>query len=188
MQGKNELRLTMLSMRDNISYQQREQKNKDILNRLSLIADFIEANVLLPYASFRSEVDTWMIMKEWLGRGRRLLLPRVDNRTGSLGIYEVYDIDDLQRSTYGIMEPDPAKSRNADASEADLILVPGAVFDLSCNRIGYGKGYYDRLLKNRISKAAGLAYDEQIVDSLPTEPHDAVLDMIVTDKRVIKNG
>ncbi|MCE5312666.1 MAG: hypothetical protein LLF86_05880 [Nitrospiraceae bacterium] len=54
--------------------------------------------------------------------------------------------------------------------------------------MGYGKGYYDRLLKGRRAMAVGLAYDEQIVESLPIEPHDVVLDMVVTDKRVIKNG
>lgn len=178
----------MLSVRDNISANDRALKDKNIIRQLLLIDEFRNAELLMLYASFRSEVNTWQIIKELFARGKKALLPKVDRASGILDIYEVFSMENLTRSAYGIMEPDPAKCRRVDVSQADLILVPGAVFDLSCNRIGYGKGYYDRLLKDRRSKAVGLAYDEQIVGSLPTEPHDIVLDMIVTDKRVIKNG
>ncbi|MCE5311563.1 MAG: 5-formyltetrahydrofolate cyclo-ligase, partial [Nitrospiraceae bacterium] len=176
MKEKVELRRRMLSLRDSISAQHRECKDKEIIRQLFLLDQFTNADVLLLYASFRSEADTWQIMAEWLRLGRRLLLPRV-NTSGYLDVHEVNDIRDLATGSYGIKEPDKLKCRKSDVNGADFILVPGAAFDLSCNRIGYGKGYYDRLLKGRRAMAVGLAYDEQIVESLPIEPHDVVLDM-----------
>ena len=72
--------------------------------------------------------------------------------------------------------------------DIDLMIIPGAAFDLSGNRIGYGGGYYDILLSERRREipVVALAYEEQLVDKIPSEKHDVKVDMIITDNRIIK--
>jgi len=88
----------------------------------------------------------------------------------------------------GIPEPNLPDERCAVIDDANLAIIPGAAFDLSGNRLGYGAGYYDGLLSQRTRniQIIALAYDEQLVDSIPAEKHDVRVDMIVTDKRVIR--
>jgi 5-formyltetrahydrofolate cyclo-ligase len=97
-------------------------------------------------------------------------------------------MDELTPGYMGIPEPPQMDERLAGIDDADLVVIPGAGFDFAGNRLGYGAGYYDSLLSQRKKKipVIALAYEEQIVDSIPAEQHDVKVDMIVTDKRVIR--
>jgi 5-formyltetrahydrofolate cyclo-ligase len=88
----------------------------------------------------------------------------------------------------GIPEPQVLNDHALVIDEVDLIVIPGVAFDYACNRLGYGGGYYDMLLAQRKKKAPiiALAYEEQIVDKIPSESHDIKVDMIITDKKIIK--
>jgi 5-formyltetrahydrofolate cyclo-ligase len=93
----------------------------------------------------------------------------------------------MQEGAFGIPEPCPT-GIEYQADGADLIVVPGVAFDLSGNRIGYGKGYYDRFLNNPESKArlVGLCHDFQLIDgAIPADLHDIQMDIIVTGRRII---
>ena len=70
--------------------------------------------------------------------------------------------------------------------EVDLIIVPGVGFDSCGNRIGHGKGYYDKLLKNSKASTIGLAFEFQVIEKIPSEKHDVSIDMIVTEKRILR--
>jgi 5-formyltetrahydrofolate cyclo-ligase len=88
----------------------------------------------------------------------------------------------------GIPEPSSPKGYSLSLDEVDLIVIPGVAFDYSGNRLGYGGGFYDMLLAERQKKIPiiALAYEEQLVDKIPSEPHDIKIDMILTDKRLIE--
>jgi 5-formyltetrahydrofolate cyclo-ligase len=94
---------------------------------------------------------------------------------------------ELKSGYMGIPEPSLPDERLVNLNEIDIVIIPGAAFDYSGNRLGYGAGYYDILLSGRKRRmpVIALAYEEQIVDSIPAEDHDVKVDMIVTDKRVI---
>ena len=113
--------------------------------------------------------------------------PKVDKNKHKLILYEIKDVVELSPGYMGIPEPSSGDDRLVNLGEVDLVIIPGAAFDYSGNRLGYGAGYYDILLsegKRKIPIIA-LAYEEQLVDSIPSETHDVKVDIIVTDKRVI---
>ncbi len=186
---KAELRKEVLQKRDSIEPFIKKIKDRAVMARLKGLNEFKSAKSLLLYASFRSEVDTHELIKECLGAQKRVLLPRVNASLKRLEIREIKSIDDIEKGYWGIPEPKTLAPLR-DLNEVDLIIVPGVVFDKKGGRIGYGAGYYDKLLKglNRAIPVIALAYDEQIVEEIPLEAHDRRVDMIITDMEVIYCG
>ena len=145
------------------------------------------------YVSFRSEVDTRNYLDNILGMGKRLILPVVDAQHKLLKLYEVKDVSELAPGYMGIPEPDIRENRRVTIKDIDLVVIPGTGFDIKGNRLGYGGGYYDRLLSYESKQFAliehiptiALAFEEQIGEEIPAEPHDIKVDMIITDTRVI---
>lgn len=146
------------------------------------------SRVLLGYASFRQEVDTFPLLAEALAEGKELVLPRVDPRARRLNLLRVRDLAaDLEPGYQGIPEPRPGRCAPADPGAIDLVLVPGLVFDRRGFRLGYGGGYYDRLLPS-LSGAlrVGLAFSLQVVDELPVLAHDLPVDVLVTEEGILE--
>jgi len=185
---KTAIRKSILKIRDQIPLDIRDQKNLRIRETLLSLPEFLSAKTILFYASFRSEVETHSLIREALAMGKRLVLPKVDAENHALILYEIKDIDELAPGYMGIPEPDLPDERSAVIDGIDLAIIPGAAFDLTGNRLGYGAGYYDNLLLGRRSGTPilSLAYEEQLVDAIPAEKHDVRVDMIVTDKKVIR--
>jgi 5-formyltetrahydrofolate cyclo-ligase len=94
---------------------------------------------------------------------------------------------DLVPGYYNIPEPDPGRCKRVESSEIDAAVIPGSVFDIQGGRLGYGGGYYDRFLVNDApqAKRIGLAFELQVVDKVPVEPHDQPLDILITEKRIV---
>jgi len=191
---KKTLRARLLKTRDSIPPEQKARKDAAIMERLFALDLFKNAKGLLLYASFRSEVDTTRCLSETIRLGKRLILPAVDSRRRELILYEVKEISELKPGYMGIPEPAIRENRQVTLKDIDLIIVPGVGFDQECNRLGYGGGYYDRLLGGATGQrlrsggriaALALAFEEQITEKIPSEPHDVKVDMIITDKRVI---
>lgn len=134
--------------------------------------------VLLAYAALPEEIDPAVAVAELAARGLRTAYPRVESE-GTLGLHLAHD-DDLAEGRFGIREPLPSAPA-IDPRAVDVVLVPGVAFDETCHRLGYGGGYYDRLLP-RLPHAlrVGLAFDEQVVAELPCEEHDIRVDMVLT--------
>ncbi|MFN3740020.1 MAG: 5-formyltetrahydrofolate cyclo-ligase [Thermodesulfovibrionales bacterium] len=183
------LRKSILEKRDSIEPSLRDKKNELIKKRLTEIREFKEAKGILLYASFRSEPDTHGIIRDCLLAGKRVFLPRVNKEKRELEIREINSPDQLKKGYSGIPEPDE-DSPLRDKNEAQLIIVPGVAFDRRGGRIGYGAGYYDKLLSvlNEEIPVVAIAYDEQIVDEIPLEGHDKLVDLIITDREVIYCG
>ena len=185
---KKTIRDEVLEKRDRIPHAIKAEKNLLIRNSLYTLPEFLEAKTILFYASFRSEVETHSMIKQALKAGKNLILPRVYKEGHRLLLYELKDLRELNAGFMGIPEPFVPDERIVAIDDIDLVIIPGAAFDYSGNRLGYGAGYYDYLLAERKRKmpVIALAYEEQIVDSIPSEEHDVQVDMIVTDKRVIR--
>ncbi len=186
---KASIRKELLSKRDAIPPEVRNVKNRLVLERLLALEEIKKAGLVFLFASFRSEVDTFGMMKHLLEEGRRVVLPVVDREGHRLVLYEIKDVAELSAGYMGIPEPSVRTGeRLADINEVDAAVVPGAAFDPDGNRIGYGGGYYDMLLSGRGKKmpVIAIAYEEQVADSIPSESHDIRVDLIVTDRRTIR--
>lgn len=140
------------------------------------------------YAPAHNETDTAEILAAAFEAGKRVLYPAVCGQ--EMVLRQVEGVASLSEGSFGILEPCPAGVDHA-ADEADLIVVPGVAFDLSGHRIGFGKGFYDRFLKHPHRKAhlVGLCHDFQVINgSIPAEVHDIRMEIIITDRRIIRCG
>jgi 5-formyltetrahydrofolate cyclo-ligase len=186
---KESLRKELLRRRDSIPLEVRKSKNRSILERLLSLEEIKHAGLLLLFASFRSEVDTGDMATLLINEGKRVVFPKVDRERRCLLLYEVKALAELVPGYMGIPEPSVlTDERMVGINGIDLVIIPGAGFDAEGNRIGYGGGYYDRLLSSltRDVPVVAPAYEEQIVGAVPAEPHDIRADMIVTDRRVVR--
>ena len=120
---------------------------------------------------------------------KKILLPRVNGK--DLDLYYIKDLSkDLVPGSFGIMEPIAAECIPASYKDIDLVLIPGVAFDRQMNRLGYGGGFYDKLLKILPADLPGIAiaFDLQIVDSIPVMAHDRKIDIIVTETEIITSN
>jgi 5-formyltetrahydrofolate cyclo-ligase len=191
---KKRLREKLLRKRDSIPPEEKVLKEKAIEQKLFNIDVFKKAGNLLMYVSVRSEVDTRKYLYDVLKMEKRIILPVVDTRHGILKLYEIKDTSELAPGYMGIPEPNIRENRRCTIKDIELAIIPGTGFDLKGNRLGYGGGYYDRLLSMESRELAGvehhiptiaLAFEEQVGETIPAEPHDIKVDMIITDTRVI---
>jgi len=185
--AKATIRKLFISKRDSLTPIEREKRSALICDRLQQLNEYKKANSYLLYSSFRSEVMTDHLIPKILSEGKRLAFPITDRGAKRLRLCEIKNgLEDLIPSTYGIKEPKPIRDRFLSPEEIDLFLVPGVAFDLSGTRLGFGGGYYDRLLANVPKKRIwALAYEIQIASDLPCAPNDVKMQKIITESRVI---
>jgi 5-formyltetrahydrofolate cyclo-ligase len=186
-EAKAALRREILSVRDALDPVARTRLSAAALTRVAGLDAFRLARSVLGYASFGSELDTRSFLREVLASGRVLVLPRVERAARRLALHRVRDLDaDLEAGTWGIPEPGPGRCEPVAPTEIDFVLVPGLVFDPTGGRIGYGAGYYDRLLASWPSPVPPLvaaAFELQIVPAVPVLPGDHRVDLVATEAR-----
>ncbi len=177
---KDELRISMRKMR-------RELTKEFIINSSTLIMNTIiplasSLKCVMVYLSSFNEPHTTMLVQYLMDNNIKVVVPI--SRISDCTIVPSYisDLDELKKGAYGIYEPKIVTK--ADIADIDLILVPGIAFSKSGDRIGFGKGYYDKLLANYKGKKIGVCYEFQMVEDIPSSPHDIQMDMIVTEERV----
>ena len=190
MDEKSRIRRDILKKRDSLDPGTRRSRDLLIKENFLSLSEFQCSPVILSFASFRSEVSTVPIIEEALRLGKSVLLPVVNASTRELRLFEIIDLNELSAGYMGIPEPDVSAERERDINDTALVVLPGAAFDTEGRRLGYGGGYYDKLLSRlrRSIPLIALAYEDQIVDALPAEAHDVLVTIIVTDKRVIRCG
>jgi 5-formyltetrahydrofolate cyclo-ligase len=159
---------------------ERSKKSSVIQEKLFILDLFKKANTVMFYFSTEDEVDTERMISEACGMGKRVALPKIVGDKIQPSLYK--EGDKLKKGPYGIYEPDDKTSRPISEREIDLIVVPGVAFDKRGNRLGRGKGYYDRFLKTAPSTAytVGIAFDFQVVDNLPTDSQDIPVRKLIT--------
>ncbi|MGQ9730980.1 MAG: 5-formyltetrahydrofolate cyclo-ligase [Candidatus Zipacnadales bacterium] len=188
--AKRALRQQILKQRDSLSLAERARRSRAIYHRIVESAEFARARVVLLFASFGSEVDTTALLSYALQTGRRLLLPRVEPNLRKLELREVRSLPmDLAPGTWGILEPLPHRCPELPLEQVDFMLVPGVAFDRELRRLGYGGGYYDRLLAEfrPEATAVGICYDMQLVPEVPTTEHDLRVPLLITETERIEH-
>lgn len=179
---KEKLRKEYKSIRSNVN--NKIEKSRDIANKLVRNENFEKAKVLAVYKSLGTEVDTTELINYSISIGKTVVLPKVEG--DELKFYKVNSINEnFIKSSFGVEEPLGNESNLVDKTCIDLLIVPGLCFDREKNRLGFGRGYYDRYLKNEDLKTIGICFDEQILEKeiLPITEDDVKLDEIITDKR-----
>ena len=179
--NKEELRRKIKSKRDKLSTYEVLRRSNEIIAKLKELLE--ESNIIACYISFGNEVYTHGLIKEYVTK-KEILVPFIDGK--NLSLSHLKDWKELSSGAYGILEPKKEFLRVRNYDEVEAIIVPGIVFDRKGNRIGYGGGYYDRLLKKVKAIKIALAYDFQVMERIPNEKHDVKMDMIVTEKEVIE--
>jgi 5-formyltetrahydrofolate cyclo-ligase len=187
--AKVELRRRIASARDAMAPAARAAGAAAALARLVTLPEWRRARTLAATASFGSELDTDPLLAAALGAGKHLALPRIDARTRTLELFYVEDpATQLAAGRWNIREPIPERCRRADLAAIDLVIVPGVAFDRRGGRLGYGGGYYDRLLPGMRSGAprVALAFSAQVVDAVPMGPRDLRVDVVVTELETLR--
>jgi 5-formyltetrahydrofolate cyclo-ligase len=156
--------------------------------RLLALPEVAHARLVLAYGATPEEIDPAPAVSVLRQRGVAIAFPRVE-APGELGVHLTTASTGLLHGMFGILEP-PADAPRAPLSAIDAVIVPGVAFDEKCWRLGYGGGYYDRLLPMLSPGCAtiGLAYEEQVLETIPAEEHDVRLTAVVTPARVIRCG
>lgn len=164
---------------------EKEQKDAQILRKLLNLPEFQHARTVLLYLPIHGEVDLSGLFEDKNNRlNKKFILPRIKDEE-TLHLYYVSDLNDVEVGHYKILEP-KTHLKQAKPEEIDLAIVPGVVFAKNGHRIGYGKGFYDRLLKKIKAQKIGVAYDFQIVENIAGEIHDTPMDLIITEQKTIK--
>lgn len=159
------------------------------MERIYQMPAYRNAKTVLGYLNFGAELETEGWVQNALTEGKQVLLPRVNRASGRLDLHQVQDLrHDIAPGMWGIREPIPDRCKRMDArGTLDFILLPGIAFTRNGERLGYGGGYYDRLLArlpDRPALVAG-AFALQVVESLPQEVTDRKVEWLVTEHETI---
>ena len=181
---KTILRSRMKEFRKGIDDEEIRDKSRSITERLSNLDEYTNSGVVMFYMASIKEVQTREAIRVALEAGKTVLLPITELTDNKLRPARLGSLEELRKGPFGIMEP--ADRSLFNASKIELVVVPGLSFDEYGNRTGHGLGFYDRFLSNVSALKVGLSYESQIVDKVPTEPHDVPVDRLVTESRVIE--
>lgn len=182
-----DLRVEKLGLRDGLAGDIRLAKSEQITRNLASILAYRQAKAILYFVNFRSEVITTPDIQGALDEGKNVCLPLTVVRPKMLIAYQIRNLaTDLQSGYQDIPEPNPDKAVEFDPARLDVVIVPGSVFDKRGGRMGYGGGYYDRFLANMAPQATriGVCFGVQLEDKIPLEPHDELLDFVVSEDGV----
>ncbi len=184
---KSEIRQQMQQRRQQIGDRERNRCGRAILHHFAESEHMRYARRFCCFYSMPNEVSTGRIVRLILESGYGLSVPAWDSDSKAYGLFEVTPFTPITIGYKGIREP--AVRIPVMPWDVDCFIVPGLAFDITGGRIGYGKGYYDRLLSkvSAATKLVAVCYDWQVFEeTLPVEEHDIKMDQIITDKRVIK--
>ncbi len=196
----------MLERRAALSGAARAAASRRILERLEELPEFRDARGVHCFVSLEGEVDTEPIFSACWAAGKETFVPVQFPKLGMLGTEQRRPGDAMVRGPFGVPEPPPHQGRTHELKEVvlgriDLVLMPGVAFDRRGNRLGYGKGYYDKFLAvftkkgvngidlnvpRRVAMGIGLAFGVQIVKAVPSDPWDLPVKTIVTEQEVIR--
>ena len=188
MDDKKTIRKIIQAARDRIPLKERLKKTKQIAEKFIQTDEYRRAKTILIYYPFRSELDTTIIIKKACKDNKNIILPRVFGK--DLNLYLVENLKtQLKKGSYSIMEPVISLCKPVIISDIDLAVIPGVCFDKDLNRIGYGGGFYDRLLPklNKDVIKVALCFEMQIIDRIPVSESDVKVDKIITESNIYES-
>lgn len=175
MDEKKALRIEIRQLKRACPLEERRRKSLSVWKTVERDEVFQQAETVLAYWSMDDEVYTHDFVNKWAG-SKTLLLPCVKGDELEL---RYFDGEERLQPGEGYAIPEPVGELFTDWGKIDLILVPGVAFDKSGNRLGRGKGYYDKVLKQTGAYKLGVCFDFQLVERVPVEPHDVKMDRVV---------
>lgn len=177
---KNEIRRKIKAMRSMLLESEKNSAADEVFRHLEQTVAFMLASKILMYHSLPDELPTREFLKKWKDK-KDFYLPRVNGV--NLEILP-YNESRLELGAFHIEEP--TGEDTVDAAEMELIIVPAVAYDRRGNRLGRGKGFYDRLLATTKATKIGIAYEFQIFDEIPSETHDIPMDYVITQRSVLR--
>ncbi|HBC20841.1 MAG TPA: 5-formyltetrahydrofolate cyclo-ligase [Porphyromonadaceae bacterium] len=177
---KSDIRRKIKALRTMLSEEEKNSAAEEVFEQLEKTAAFLLADKILMYHSLPDELQTIAFLRKW-GERKKFFLPRVNGV--NLDILP-YDQTRLELGSFQIEEP--TGDDLTDPAEIELIIVPAVAFDRNGNRLGRGKGFYDRLLQTTRATKIGVGYDFQLIEEIPAEPHDVPMDMVITQRHYIR--
>ena len=179
MESKRDSRKRVLENRNELTDTEWEKKSHCIYENVVTHPFFLECDAIYCYVDYRHEVGTRTIIEHAWKLGKKIAVPKVNG--DEMDFYYIQSFEDLQEGFKGILEP--KQTHHAD-DENVLLIMPGAAFDAKCNRIGYGKGYYDKYLQVHPNvKTIAIAFELQMVETIPVEAYDICPDIIITEEK-----
>lgn len=178
--NKNAVREKIKKEKKQFTKEQLDYFSTEVIDSLLQLECFHNAKTVLVYYSMEDEVNTHSLIDGLLG-DKRIILPVV-NRDHLL-LREYTSFDQMEISSYGILEPKGADFTNL--KEIDVVIVPGVAFDRKLNRLGHGRGYYDRLLPQLKALKVGVCFDFQLLNEIPFDNFDVNMDMVVAQNEII---
>lgn len=172
---KHKIRKHIKTIISSYSELEKSRKSGIIKNKLFNEEAFKKARVVMFYVSLKDEVDTYPMIDEALKTGKRICVPVILKEEKKLIAGEIHNrIKDLESQHFGIYQPRQDRVKEVPLDDINLVVVPGVAFDKKNIRLGRGHGYYDRFLSGlpKTTKTIGLAFDFQVVEDLPQDPHD----------------
>jgi 5-formyltetrahydrofolate cyclo-ligase len=185
--GKQALREAVTAARERIDPAIHAWASHAIATRITALESYRRAHVVLLTLPYRSEWDATLLVRHAIEAGKTVAAPRVDSSARNLAPLRILDLaHDIESGYRGIPEP-RGNCAAVPLATIDWVLVPGVAFDTSGRRLGYGGGYYDRLLPrlSMLPPRIAAAFELQLVDIVPTAPHDIAVDCVVTEERTI---
>lgn len=183
---KTELRKQIKAARDRLTDQEKRQKDVLIAKKILRMQIYRDASEIYLYAAFFREAGTDLIFRAAAEAGKTIYYPKVVGT--EMEFYGVEPEEKLPIGYMGIREPS-GKGKDPAAVSRGVMIVPGVAFDVCCNRVGYGKGFYDRFLRGHPGPVTvGLAYEFQIFDRIETNKDDVALDYIVTEQKIYQRN
>ena len=183
------LRKRILEQREKILADTRAAHSAAITERLLQLPDYRQAEAVLGYMNFGAEFASELWVQRVMAEGKRLALPKVNRHTNHLDLYWVDDLEtQLAVGVWGIREPIVERcERLSGLNDVEFVLMPGVAFARDGARLGYGGGYYDKLLANmtQCPVLASAAFALQIVEFIPQEATDVRVEWIITEKETI---
>lgn len=183
---KEDLRNYYLRIRSHMSEEEYKKCSRVIIRRLKDSSAYNQAKWVHCYVSIneRREVNTHPLIQEMLSGKKQAVVPVTNFGPGTLTHVQLNNFEDLNSNKWGV--PEPGSGDEVTADDLDLVVVPMVAGDPQCNRLGYGKGFYDRFLSQVDCPKIGLLYESCMAEQLPTEDFDVTLDQIITEDRVVR--
>lgn len=181
MMDKQAIRKAVKAVKKQLTAEQRAQAATRAMSAVEALPQFAVAEHVLVYHSLPDELSTIAFIERWAER-KHLYLPRVNG--DDLDIL-AYDADRMHTGAFNIAEPDG--NELVEAERIDMVIVPAVAYDRRGNRIGRGKGYYDRLLRRCRALKVGVAYQCQICDDFSPDEFDIAVDVVITDQGIVKS-
>lgn len=184
--AKGYIRKKALNERKKLNRDEVDTLSGKILSYLIKMPVFKKSKVIMVYLSFKNEVDTFKLIELMLEENKTVVVPYTNKEENILIPSILKDLgSSLSKNPFGYLEPKKDTLDPINPEDIDLVIVPGLAFDKIGNRVGYGGGYYDRLLKKTNAIKVAVAYDFQVFARVPTSKHDIPVDYIVTPTKII---